>query len=359
MSLTLQQSPATELKMDNFLKKADEVGISGKSMAVRRAEQINIFDSNAVLTYGSDAATRVAAFSDNILKQVKSRDTGEIGKKLTDIIIKAKGLDTTSLSKKGFFQKLFGNAEAQVQKFMADFDTIADQIEAVAKELGISQAKLMERIKELDELYDLNLQQFIDLNIYLEAGKIKLADCEKEVQRLSAEVGQDAQKAQELADLKNAIKRFEKRLTDLALIKTNALQTGPQIRLIQENSLTLAQKIQTTHELTIPLWKRSFVIALALNEQKAALELENMVNDANNALLLQNAQLLHETSVGVAQANQRTVIDIETIEKVHEEFKATFAEVAKIEEDGAKHRAEVEKKLETINGEIIGLVKGK
>lgn len=348
-----------QLKMDNFLKKADEVGISGKSAAIHRSEAIDIFDTNSVLTYGSDAAGRVAEFSNNILKQVKIRDTGEIGQKLTNIILKSKGLDTTSLSKRGFFDRLFGKGEAQVQKFMADFDTLADQIEAISRELVASQEKLHKRVEELDELYDLNLQQFIELNIYLEAGKIKVQSCQSEISRLSAEVNGDAAKAQELADYKNALTRFEKRLTDLNLIKTLALQTGPQIRLIQENSLTLIQKILTTNELTIPLWKRSFVIALALNEQKEALELENMVNDANNALLEQNAKMLHETSVGVAKANQRTVIDIETIEKVHAEFKASFEEVAQIEAEGARHRADVEKRLAAINGEIVNMVKGK
>lgn len=346
------------LKMVSVLKKADDIGISGHSVIVHRANQINIYDTNAVLTYGSEVASKVASFSDNILNQVRSRDTGEIGQKLSSIIVKAKGLDTTSLSKKNILSRLFGNAEAELKKFMLQFDTLSSQIEEVSNQLSSSQLKLMSRIKELDELYEINLQQFIDLNLYIEAGKFKLQECSEEVLRLTSEVNDDAKKAQELSDLKNAMKRFEKRLTDLSLIRTNALQTAPQIRLIQENSLTLAQKIQTTHELTIPLWKRSFVIALALNEQRGALELEEMVNDANNALLIQNAQLLRETSVGVAQSNQRTVIDIETIEKVHEEFKLGFEEVARIESEGTKQRIEIEKRLEAINNETVKLIKG-
>jgi uncharacterized protein YaaN involved in tellurite resistance len=244
----------------------------------------------------------------------------------------------------------------EVEKFKQQFNSISTQIEQVSQELKNAQQALISRNQTLDELYKLNLQQFVELNVLIAAGKEKIQEMTTRIipamEQEVSQAPQDQLKAQELFDLKQGLQRFEKRIHDLELTRMSVLQTAPQIRMVQANNQALAEKIQSTIYLTVPLWKEQFVMATALMEQQQVAKLESMVTDANNDLLNSNAKLLQQNTVNIARANERGIIDIETLQNVQKTLFDTCEEVLKIQQEGKTKRIEAEKALAALEAEL-------
>lgn len=315
------------------------------------AKQINVLDSTYVTNYGNDSQKKMSSFTDGVLTQVKTGDAGEIGSKLNDVVIKARSLDISVVTKgQGILSKipLVGNIFNRVTKFKQNFNSLSTQIESVTKELQKTQTTLIDRNRMLDDLYKANLQQFVDLNVLIEAGNLAISNVATNViPAMETEVANsnDQLKVQELNDMKQALVRFERKVHDLELTRMSVLQTAPQIRLIQSNNQSLAEKIQSTIYLTVPLWKKQFLMAISLMEQAKAAELDKAVTDANNDLLNSNAKLLQQNTIAVARANERGVIDIQTLENVQKTLLDTCEEVIQIQAEGKKNREEAKKQL--------------
>jgi uncharacterized protein YaaN involved in tellurite resistance len=365
MSLQLQTTkPLEDVKIEmGALQNAESAGQLTplkKAQAVSKARSINIQDRIAASEYGDEVHDQMAQFNTNVLAKAKNRDVEEVGKMVTAVVSHAKRLDMGLLNQKpGFFDRMFGKAVDGVTAFTAQFESIEDQIDTVTKELVTWRQKVVDRAVELDQMYAINLNQFVELGLLIEAGKERLRIAnEEELPAKQAEVSAETdptismQKSQELSDLQDAIARFDKKVYDLELLRQSCITTAAQIRLIQANALTLAENIKTTIRSTIPEWKKQFVIALALDEQKKASDLDNMVRDMNNALMVKNAELLKQNAVNVARQNQRGVIDLVTLQKVQSEFIATLDAVEVEATKGAQEREAGRKELERMEAEM-------
>jgi uncharacterized protein YaaN involved in tellurite resistance len=327
------------------------LSLADQQKALTIAKQINILDSTYVVNYGNESQKKMSSFADSVLGQVKSGDAGEIGGKLNDVVIRARSLDLSVVTKgQGILSKLplVGNIFNRVARFKQNFNSLSTQIESVTKELQKTQTALVDRNRMLDDLYKANLQQFVDLNILIEAGNQAIDNVSQSlipVMEQEVASSNDQLKVQELNDMKQALVRFERKVHDLELTRMSVLQTAPQIRLIQSNNQALAEKIQSTIYLTVPLWKKQFLMAISLMEQAKAAELDKTITDANNDLLNSNAKLLQQNTVSVARANERGVIDIQTLENVQKTLLDTCEEVAQIQAEGKKNREEAKRQL--------------
>lgn len=333
-----------------------ELTVAETVKAQKIAAAFNPRDAQAVVQYGNQSMADIANFSNTILDQTKVGDLDEIGAKVMSITTKAKSIDMSGLNKGGNFLgslPIVGGLFNRMAKFKQKFESVKTEIDTVATELNVSQQKLLDRVKMLDTLYDKNTDQYRSLNMDIAAGEMVIEQYNTQIiPQMEANVGGDPLKAQELNDVKQAIHRFEKKVHDLKLTRISTLQTGPQIRIIQANNQTLAEKIQSTIGLTIPLWRKQFVLAVSLDEQKKAAELEKNVTDFTNDLLVSNSKLMKQNSLEIAKANERGVIDIETLESVQNDLLSTLDEVAQIQQEGKQKRQEASTRMVQLETEI-------
>lgn len=305
------------------------------------AGKIDISNANHILQYGADAQAKITQFSDMALEKVRTKDLGSVGDTLSSLVVELKGFDPNE-QKKGFLG-LFKKAGTSIAELKAKYDKAEVNVEKVVDVLEGHQITLTKDIAVLDEMFKANMTNFKQLSLYIVAGKKKLEEVQKvtipAMQAKAAETGamEDAQAANDYANLAN---RFEKKLHDLDLTRTVSLQMGPQIRLIQNNDTLMVEKIQTTLLNTIPLWKSQMVLALGLAHSEQAMQAQKAVSDTTNELLKKNAELLKQTTVGVAQESERGIVDIETLKHTNQMLIDTLDEVVKIQNDGrAKHKA--------------------
>lgn len=309
------------------------------------AGKIDISNANHILQYGADAQAKITQFSDMALEKVRTKDLGSVGDTLSALVVELKSFDPNE-QKKGFFG-LFKKAGTSIAELKAKYDKAEVNVEKVVDVLEGHQITLTKDIAVLDEMFKANMTNFKQLSLYIVAGKKKLEEVQKvtipAMQAKAAETGamEDAQAANDYANLAN---RFEKKLHDLDLTRTVSLQMGPQIRLIQNNDTLMVEKIQTTLLNTIPLWKSQMVLALGLAHSEQAMQAQKAVSDTTNELLKKNAELLKQTTVGVAQESERGIVDIETLKHTNQMLIDTLDEVVKIQNDGRAKRkaAEVE-----------------
>ena len=254
---------------------------------------IDLMDSQAALQYGVGAQRNISSFSDNILTQVRSKDSGYVGELMSDLVLKVKEVDVDGLDE-GFWDKIpfLKNASRAVKKFMQRYEKLEVQIDRIEQQLDQARMQMLKDITMFDGLYEKNLEYFRELQIYIAAGEEKLQELqETSLPQLRAEAAAkgDAMSAQVVRDFEDTVNRFEKKIYDLKLSKTVAIQTAPQIRLIQNNDKMLVDKIQTAILSTIPLWKSQIVIALGLHRQESVLKMQRSVSDATNTLLTKNS----------------------------------------------------------------------
>ena len=318
------------------------------------AGQIDVTNSEQILNYGSAAQKNIADFSGAALGKVRTKDMGEIGEELSNLVIQLQGLDFDESEKKGFLG-FFKRQRQSIAALKAQYDQAEDNVDKITAELEKHEVTLMKDIAMMDKMYEKNQQYYKELTMYILAGKLKCKELrETELPKLQAtarETGK-AEDAQAANDFANMIGRFEKKLHDLELTRMVSIQMAPQIRMIQSNDSVMAEKIRSSIVNTIPLWKSQMVMALTLHHSQQAMEAQRNVNDVTNRLLQQNAEKLHQGSVEIAREAERGIVDIETLQKTNQELISTLEEVRQIQADGAAKRAEAEIELGRIEGEL-------
>jgi uncharacterized protein YaaN involved in tellurite resistance len=318
---------------------------------------VDVADSQAVLAYGLPAQSRIANFADSLLGDVRNKDAGTGGQALTDLLKKVRELDIDALSAGSGKSKIpiLGRFANTFERFSARYQKVATSIERILDALERSRMALLKDMTVLDKMYELNLDYLKQLDVYIAAGEQALTELHAvKIPALAAEVAasSDVMAAQRLADLQQAATRFERRLHDLKLTRMIAIQTAPQIRLIQSNDQNLVEKIQSSILTTIPLWKNQVVIAISLYRQQKAVELQKQVADTTNELLAKNAELLKDGSAKVGREVERGVVDVETLRKVNDDLVATLEETIQIQEEGRAKRVEAEGEIGRLQVEL-------
>ena len=315
--------------------------------------KIDLNDSAIILQYGAACQKKIAEFSDNALAEVRTKDLGETSDMIADLVAELKGFDVTA-EEKGFLG-IFKKAGSEVTRLKARYDKAENNIDMITGKLEDHQNQLLKDIIMLDKMYETNLDYFKELTMYIMAGKKKLeterATTLPQLKAKAEESGltHDAQSANDYAAMCD---RFEKKLHDLELTRTISVQMAPQIRLIQNNDAIMSEKIQSTINNTIPLWKNQMVLALGLAHSKEALETQRAVTDMTNELLKKNADMLKQGTVEIAQESERGIVDIETIAYTNQQLISTLDEVLRIQDEGRAKRKAAEAELIRIETEL-------
>lgn len=318
------------------------------------SEKIDLNDSGIVLQYGSAAQKKIADFSDNALEGVRTKDLGEVGNMIIDLVAELKGFNIEPEEKKGFFS-IFKKAGSGIAKLKTKYDKAEVNVDRITGVLEDHQNQLLTDIVMLDKMYENNLSYFKELTMYILAGKKKLEQerattlIELEEKAKTSGLAEDAQAANDFANLCD---RFEKKLHDLEMTRTISIQMAPQIRLIQNGDTLMAEKIQSTINNTIPLWKNQMVLALGLAHSKAAVEAQREVSDLTNELLKKNAEALKTGTVAIAEESERSIVDIETVRYTNEQLISTLDEVLRIADEGRAKRLAAENEMIIIENEL-------
>lgn len=318
------------------------------------AEKIDLTNSNVILQYGAAAQSKIADFSQAALDKVQTKDLGEIGDSLTSLVTELKGFEIDNEEDNGFFG-FFKKQTNKITSLKAQYDKADANVEKIIAVLENHQIQLMKDIAMLDQMYELNLQNFKELSLYILAGKRKLKQAQtEELPKLLAKaersgLPEDAQAANDYAAFCN---RFEKKLHDLELTRMISIQMAPQIRLVQNNDTMMAEKIQSSLVNTIPLWKSQMVLALGVENSRQAMEAQRAVTDMTNTLLQKNAETLKMGSISAAKESERGIVDIETLKNTNEKLIETLDEVMRIQNEGRNKRQEAEAELGRIEGEL-------
>ena len=317
---------------------------------------IDLMDSQTAILYGVGAQRNLAEFSDNILANVRNKDTGYVGDLMGELVEKVRDVGVDE-AEGGFLDKLpfLRSAARAVRRLLARYEKIEVQIDRIQRDLEEARMQMLKDIAMFDGLYEKNLEYFRGLQVYIVAGEEKLRETREETLprlRAEAQAKGDPMSAQVVRDFEDTVDRFEKKLHDLKLSKAIAIQTAPQIRLIQNNDKLLVDKIQTAILSTIPLWKGQIVIALGLARQQSALQMQRSVTDTTNELLQRNAELLKQNSLDVARESERGIVDLETLKKVNDDLISTIEETIQIQREGRAARQSAEAELAGIEQKL-------
>jgi len=320
-------------------------------------ESIDVTDAQMVLQYGLTAQNKISVFADSLLADIRTRDTGEAGQALTALLGKVRELNVDALAKgtSGSRIPLVGKLMDGFKRFEARYEKLSSSLEKLITGLERTRMGLLKDLTVLDKMYELNLEYLRQLDLYIAAGDETLEELNTRrlpAMEVGAKASQDPIVAQQLADFRQAVLRFERRLHDLKLTRTIAIQTAPQIRLIEANNQGLVEKIQTSVTNTIPLWKNQIIIALSLYRQQQALALQKAVTDTTNELLAKNAEMLRTGSAEVARETERGIVDIETLRKVNDDLIATLEETIRIQDEGHARRVQAEVELLRLQSEL-------
>ncbi len=330
---------------------ASELAVAAGKDVSDLASTIKLDDPSLDVTYGTKTMQEISRFSDDLLSRVKAKDSGEIGEALTSLVVNVKDLDVSEMGKEpSFLEKLplVGSLFSTVEKTVAKFQTLSEQVAVISDRLETSMVGLLHDIEVLEQLYKHNEKFNKDLTLYINAGKMKLEESKNvDLPKLQAAAAEstDTLEAQKVRDFSEQINRFERRLHDLEISRTITVQMAPQIRLIQSNNRALAQKIQTSVLTTIPIWKNQMVLGLSLHGQRNAAALQKQVADTTNDMLRKNAAMLEQTAITTAQEVERSIVDVETLREVHNKLISTIDETLNIAQEGRQKRAAVEKEL--------------
>ena len=359
-TLTLDPAPAQEQAQPKQPEPAAapeaQVKLSPEEQAMvdQFAEKIDITNSQQVLQYGSACQKKIGDFSEAALSKVSTKDLGEVGNMITDLIGELKSFDAGEEQQKGILG-FFKKKGDQIDALKTKYNKAETNVENIQGMLEAHQVQLLKDIAMLDKMYDLNMAYFKELSMYILAGKKKLAEVRAgELQQAmdkakASGLPEDAQAARDLAQ---KCDRFEKRIYDLELTRQVALQTAPQIRMVQNSDAVMAEKIQSTVVNTIPLWKNQMVIALGIEHATQAARAQREVADMTNELLKKNADKLKVATVDAAREAERGVVDIETLKHTNEQLISTLDEVKRVQAEGREKRRQAEGELAQIEGEL-------
>lgn len=353
---TEQSTPAQPQKVDSQ-SSLQQLSPEQQAQAQALAKQIDTQNQTAVLNYGANAQKKLSEFSQQMLNQVQSQQTGEIGNSLTDLMYRLNEANPSELAAENnnVFRKIFGKVKRSIYEITTKYQKIGAQIDAIGSKLDHQKNALLVDSKMLDGLYEQNKAYFDALNVYIAAGKVKLEELEQQqIPALLAEAEQsgDQMKVQEANDLKQFADRLEKRTHDLQLAREITIQQAPQIRLIQGTNQALAEKIQASINTAIPLWKNQVAIALTLLRQKDAVTAQRQVSQTTNDLLLKNSEMLKISAIETAKENERGVVDIETLQKTQNDLVETLQQTLKIQQEGRQKRQHAEAELQKMESEL-------
>ena len=334
----------TDEKVENSLN-YDLLTQEEKNAIDEFCSKIDVTDSTQVLQFGAAAQSKISDFSDNVLSSVKTKNAGEVGELLTDLVVQVKNFDTDvpeSMNPKGL-KSIFFSAKKQIEKMIAKYDQVSNNVDKIEKQLETQKIRMLKDIT--------NLEYFKEISLYIIAGEKKLEELRNvvlpELQKKAAETGEqtDAQKAN---DMVNMINRFEKKIYDLKTTRIISIQMAPQIRLIQNNDSELVEKIQSSLINTIPLWKNQIVIALGLVNSKSALNVQKSVTDTTNEMLKKNSEMLKQGTIEIAEESEKAIVNVETLQQTNKDIIETLDKVLEIHENGRAKRIEAEKELVNI-----------
>ena len=344
---TVETEPAPKAELDESALSPEE-----KTMVENFSQQIDLSDSNMIVQYGAGAQKKMADFSESALKSVRTQELGEVGALLTEVVGELKNFDAED--EKGIFG-FFKRGVNKVQALRVKYDKAEKNVERVVKALKDNQMRLMKDNATLDKMYDMNIVYFKELTMYILAGKKKLAEVQNtELPALVAKAEETGrpEDAQAARDLEERIVRFERKLSDLELTRVIAMQTAPQIRMVQNNEIAMIEKIQTTLVNTIPLWKNQMVLSLGIANAADAVKAQNAVNKTTNELLRKNADLLQSSTTQIAEETERGIVDIETLQHTNETLIQTFDDVLRIQQEGRQKRAAAEVEIRRLEDEL-------
>ena len=350
----IEEQVATEAEAP--AEKLDLSSLSPAEQAAVRtfAEQIDVTNTEQILNYGSAAQKNISEFSDAALNTVRTKDLGEAGDMLSNLVVELQGLNFDQEEKKGL-RGLFKKGTQNIATLKAQYDKAEVNVDKIVEELEKHEVTLLKDISLMDKMYEKNAEYQKELTMYILAGKLKVEQLRnEELPKLvaKAEESKLPEDAQAANDFANLIGRFEKKIHDLELTRMISVQMAPQIRMIQNNDQLMSEKIRSSIVNTIPLWKNQMVMAMSLYHSEQAMKAQNEVTNVTNDLLEKNAQALHQGSVAIAKEAERGIVDIETLKKTNLELIATLDEVRQIQDDGRAKRAQAEEELGRIEGEL-------
>ena len=353
----VEEAPKEEEKEEQVVTKdydLDSLSPAEQAAVRNFAEKIDIMNTEQVMHYGSNAQKNISDFSGAALGTVRTKDLGEVGNMLGDLVVELKGLNFDVEQKKGL-KGLFKKSSQSIAELKASYDKAETNVDNIVDSLEKHEITLMKDISLMDKMYEKNQEYLKELTMYILAGKLRIEQLRNEelpkykAKALETGLPEDAQAAN---DFSNMIGRFEKKIHDLELTRTISVQMAPQIRMIQNNDSLMAEKIRSSIMNTIPLWKSQMVLALSQYHSDQAMKAQREVTDVTNALLMKNAEALHQGSVNIARAAERGIVDIETLKKTNIELIQTLDEVRQIQDEGRAKRMQAEQELAQIEGEL-------
>ena len=351
-----EKNDADEKEIESSLN-YDNLTQDEKDAIEKFNNEINIDDQTQIIQFGSAAQDKVSKFSDSVLEKVRTRDAGETGRLLSNLVAEIKSFDKAvdDSSHTSFFEKIFSSAKKEIDKLVAKYNKIENNISTIEKGLEKDKLLMLKDINIYDTMYQKNLEYFKEISLYIIAGEKKIEELKNKdlvALRKKAEESKDQIDVQKVNDLENVINRFEKKIYDLKTTRIISLQMAPQIRLLQNNDAELVEKIQSSITNTIPLWKNQMVLALGINHSKTALKHQQEVSKLTNDLLVKNSETLKQGSIQVAEESEKAIVDIETLKKTNQNILETLDKVIEIHEQGKVKRQESEKELENIEKEL-------
>ena len=358
----VQEAPALEVTEAEVEAKSEEVkklDISSLSPAEQAAvhefsQQIDVLNTEQVMNYGAAAQKNISEFSDAALNSVRTKDLGEVGDKLSDLVVELQGMNFKAEEKKGL-KGLFKKGGQSIAQLKAQYDKAEVNVDKIVEALESHEITLMKDITLMDKMYERNEEYMKELTMYILAGKLRIEQLRNEElpkYQEKARVSGLPEDAQAANDFANMIGRFEKKIHDLELTRTISIQMSPQIRMVQNNDTLMMEKIRSSINNTIPLWKNQMVLALSLYHSDQAMKAQREVTNMTNQLLEANAQALHQGSVAIAEESERGIVDLETLQKTNQELINTLDEVKKIQDDGRARRIHAEEELARIENEL-------
>ncbi|MGN0630018.1 MAG: toxic anion resistance protein [Ruminococcus sp.] len=318
---------------------------------------IDFMDTQTTVQYGIGAQRHMTEFADSILENVRSKDGGQVGELLSDLVVEIKSLDSSQFNDEGVFSKIpiLKNAARNLKKMKERYSKAEVQIDRIEAELEKARMNMLRDISVFDIMYQENLNCFRELELYIAAGKERIAEIRDDTLpkiRSEAAASGSPMDAQLVKDFEDTIDRFEKKIYDLELSRTISIQSAPQIKLIQNNDRILVDKIQTAILNTIPIWKSQFIIAMGLSDQQKVLQMQREITDTTNAMLIKNAELLKSNTLETANEANRGIVDLETLQTVNQNLISTIEETIEIQKAGREKRRTAETELARIEDEL-------
>ena len=368
-----------ELKLEKTsTKELEGLAVAGKSVSESKIEkslnydnlteaekkaiekfnsEIDVYDQTQILQFGSAAQDKISKFSDTVLENVRTKDTGEVGDLLGSLVAEIKSFDNALAdnAKMNIIERIFSTAKREFDKLVAKYNKIEKNIDSIEKGLEKDKLQMLKDINIFDNMYEKNLEYFKEISLYIIAGEKKLEELNEKVLpelKKTAEESGDHLDVQKVQDMENIINRFEKKIYDLKTTRLISIQMAPQIRLLQNNDAELVEKIQSSITNTIPLWKNQMVLALGINNAQKALKNQQAVSKLTNEMLKKNSETLKQGSIKIAEESERAIVDIETLRKTNADIIETIDKVIEIHKNGRIKRRESEKELESLEQEL-------